>query len=76
MIRNLLQNLPKRQFILTTRNNMNTSQPRDVSESEEKNGPIMEDIIATNILFDKIETSTNEDNDNLKYNVEKDKWCS
>lgn len=88
MIRNLLQNLPKRQFVLTTRNHMNTPQPHEVAESEEKDSHSWGKVTEKDTSFDDIESDADkrgsmasllksgEDFKKMNFNVEKDKWCS
>ena len=62
MIRNLLQSLPRRQFFMTTRTHMKSSQPHEVAESEEKDSHEWGKVTEKDTSFDDIESDADKRN--------------
>ena len=56
MIRNLLQSLPRRQYVMTTRSHMKKTQPHEVAESEEKDSHDWGKVTEKDTSFDDIES--------------------
>lgn len=81
MIRSLLQSLPKRQYLMTTRSHMKKTQPHEIAEMEEKESHDWGEVSKKDTSFERSNSMSNmlnsgEDYKKMSFNVEKDKWCS
>ena len=87
MIRSLLQSLPKRQYLMTTRSHMKKTQPHEIAEMEEKESHDWGKITKKDTSFEDTgavnegnywseQLSSGEDYKNMKINTEAKVWKS